>query len=75
MKIKQITDEHGNDFRAILECEHCGHNQKITNGYHDNYYHTQVMPAKFCPACGRNRIGLMAPLTSAAPTVAEKATP
>jgi transcription elongation factor Elf1 len=58
MKIKQITSEYRNDFSADMECEHCGHVQQLTSGYHDNYYHTQVIPAMFCKACGLNRAGL-----------------
>lgn len=57
MKIKEITFESGNDFSAILECEHCGGTQKISSGYHDNYYHTKVIPSITCFACGKNRKG------------------
>jgi len=57
MKIKTITYESRNDFHAIMECEHCGAEQKNTSGYHDNYYHTQVIPGMFCKTCGRNRAG------------------
>ena len=57
MKIKKITSEHGNDFRAEMECEHCGHVGELTTGYHDNFYHTQVIPAMFCQTCGKNRNG------------------
>lgn len=57
MKIKEITSEHGNDFSAIMECEHCGHEGKLTSGYHDQFYHTKVIPAMFCKACGLNREG------------------
>ncbi len=55
MKIKEITSEHRNDFAAIMECEHCGGTQKLTSGYHDNYYHTQVIPAMKCGKCGKKR--------------------
>lgn len=57
MKIKEITWESRNDFKADLECEHCGHIQDLTNGYHDNYYHTKVIPAITCQQCGKNRAG------------------
>ena len=59
MKIQNITNEHGNDFSAIMECEHCGSIQKITSGYHDNYYHTRVIPAMTCKSCGKNRAGIV----------------
>ena len=58
MKIKQITFEHRNDFKAIMVCEHCEHVQENRSGYHDNYYHTQVIPGMFCESCGLNRDGL-----------------
>lgn len=57
MKIKEITFESGNDFAGTLECEHCGHVEKLTSGYHDNFYHTTVIPGKFCGKCGKNRAG------------------
>lgn len=57
MKIKTILWEMGNDFRAIMACEHCGNEQDNRSGYHDNYYHTQVIPAMRCKECGKNREG------------------
>lgn len=57
MKIKTITFELGNDFNAIMECEHCGSTQENKSGYHDNYYHTRVIPAMHCNGCGKNRAG------------------
>ena len=57
MKIKNITSEMGNDFAAVMECEHCRSTQKLTSGYHDNFYHTRVIPAMTCKACGKNRAG------------------
>jgi len=55
MKIKNITMELGNDFFAILECEHCGHEQSIESGYHDRYYHNEVIPNMECKECGKKR--------------------
>jgi transcription elongation factor Elf1 len=57
LKIKNIKSEHRNDFTADIECEHCGHTQHLSCGYHDNYYHTKVIPAITCKACGKNRAG------------------
>ena len=57
MKIKEITWEHGNDFYADLICEHCGNIQKLSCGYHDNYFHTRVIPDIKCNRCGRDRDG------------------
>jgi hypothetical protein len=61
MKIKEIISESGNDFSAWLECEHCKAEHKITSGYHDNYYHTKVIPGIHCPECGKDRAGNVAP--------------
>lgn len=57
MKTKEVTSEHRNDFSAIMECEHCQSTAKINTGYHDNYYHTKVIPAMICKLCGKNRDG------------------
>lgn len=60
MRIKTITFEMGNDFRAIYECEHCGV-EKERYGYHDNYFHTKVVPGWFCGGCWLNRAGQINP--------------
>ena len=57
MKIRNITFESGNDFHAIMVCEHCYGCQEMKHGYHDNFFHTRVIPAMFCPTCKRNRDG------------------
>lgn len=57
MKIQTILSEYRNDFTATIECEHCGHTEKLSSGYHDNYYHTMVIPAMTCGKCGKNRAG------------------
>lgn len=67
MKIKEITWEMRNDFSAVLECEHCQAEQKISSGYHDNYYHTKVIPGMFCRKCGKNRNGEAQPTTPQVP--------
>lgn len=59
MRIKKITSELGNDFRADMECEHCGHVQRLESGYHDGYYHKHVIPAITCASCKRNGHGLI----------------
>lgn len=59
MIIQKITDEHRNDFSAILECEHCGATSLLTSGYHDNRYHTKVIPAFMCEKCSKRRDGQM----------------
>ena len=57
MKIEKITFEMGSDFHAVLVCEHCKATQQLRSGYHDNFYHTQVMPSIKCAACGKDRMG------------------
>lgn len=57
MKIKMITSQHRNDFSADMECEHCGHVDKLTTGYNDAFYHERVIPAMHCTGCGLNRAG------------------
>lgn len=57
MKISKITSQHGNDFSAEMECEHCQAKAKLTSGYHDNFYHTRVIPAMKCGSCGKDRSG------------------
>lgn len=57
MKIKRITFEMGADFHAVMECEHCGHDQPMRHGYHDGYFHDNVIPAMPCQSCGLDRAG------------------
>ena len=54
MEIKTYTFEHRNDFKAILECEHCGHEQPLNNGYNDDFYFEHVLPKIACKSCGRS---------------------
>jgi len=55
MRIKEYTFEHRNDFYAIMECEHCGHEQENKGGYNDSYYHNRVIPEMKCNSCGLSR--------------------
>jgi len=57
MKIAKMLNEYRNDFSAIMECEHCGNTQELITGYHDNFYHTKVIPAMYCKKCNKNRAG------------------
>lgn len=50
MKIKQILSQHRRDFRAIYECEHCGHTYEDW-GYDDAHFHNDVVPTMVCPKC------------------------
>lgn len=53
MKIKKIISQHRRDFSAIMECEHCGATEKLTSGYDDAYYHSEVIPKMKCKKCGK----------------------
>jgi hypothetical protein len=57
MFIKQITSQHRNDFSAIMQCEHCAETVKNNCGYNDANYHERVIPAMYCPSCGKNKAG------------------
>jgi len=57
VRIKELISQHRNDFRAIMECEHCGEKQKLDTGYDDSYYHSHVIPAMACNGCGKDRDG------------------
>lgn len=59
----------GNDFSAIMECEHCSHEQKLTSGYNDAYYHNNVIPAMTCGSCGKNRVGVITEVNNHTGTV------
>ncbi len=53
MKIKTITSQSRRDFTAILECEHCGATEELSNGYDDANYHNNVIPTFKCSTCGK----------------------
>lgn len=57
MNIKEIVSQHGNDFSAIMVCEHCGTAGLMRGGYHDAHFHNNVIPNINCPTCDRNRYG------------------
>lgn len=57
MYITQYLTQHRNDFTAVLKCEHCGVDQKLTTGYDDANYHDNVIPSFHCQSCGKNRAG------------------
>jgi transcription elongation factor Elf1 len=52
MKIKKITWQHRRDFKAIYECEHCGHEHE-GSGYDDANFHQNVIPEMKCQNCGK----------------------
>ena len=54
MKIIEMVDQHRRDFRAIFQCEGCGHKEKV-RGYDDRNFHDNVIPAMKCKSCGKSR--------------------
>jgi len=52
LKIKTILSQNRRDFRAIYECEHCGHTKEDT-GYDDANFHRNVIPKMTCSNCGK----------------------
>lgn len=52
MKMRERTYQSRRDFKAIYECESCGHVTKEIWGYDDRNYHENVIPAMRCPDCG-----------------------
>ena len=56
MKIKKITSQHRRDFSADMKCEFCGHEEKLSSGYDDDFYHQKVIPAQKCGSCGESTV-------------------
>ena len=52
MKIKTILSQSRRDFKAIYECEHCGHTQE-GNGYDDANFHHNIIPIMPCKQCNK----------------------
>lgn len=67
MKIKEITWQDRRDFRAILECEHCGNEQIDASAYDDAYYHEKVIPSMECKKCGKRAPDTYRPMTTKYP--------
>lgn len=58
MKIKEIISQHRRDFTAIIKCEGCNHEEKLSSGYDDSFYHNKVIPNIKCKNCGKSRVDL-----------------
>ena len=67
MKIKEITYQYRRDFRAIYECEHCGHVTGEKRGYDDANFHENVIPTMVCPICGKTAPESYRPLATKYP--------
>lgn len=57
MKILNVKPVRGRDLYGDLVCEHCGAQGKLSGGYDDCHWHSKVLPAFHCEACGLNRAG------------------
>lgn len=57
MRIKDLKPGTGRDLYGTLECEHCGHTEKLSGGYDNGHWHGRVLPSFHCPACRKNRAG------------------
>lgn len=66
MRIKKILSQHRRDFRAVYECEHCDATQE-SYGYDDANFHSNVIPAMKCDACGKTAADDYRPLTTKYP--------
>jgi len=66
MRIKRILWQDRRDFKAIYECEHCGHEVEMT-GYDDVYFHQKVIPAMKCSECDKTATDDYNPLTTKYP--------
>lgn len=66
MKIKTIISQNRRDFRAVYECEWCGHTYE-SYGYDDANFHQNVIPNKTCPECGKGAHPTYRPLTTQYP--------
>ena len=56
MNIKKITYSHRSDFKAVFQCDKCGHEFEAW-GYSDANYYDNVLPNAICPKCGLNSAG------------------
>lgn len=51
MKIQKLLSQNRRDFRAVYQCESCGHT-KEGSGYDDAHFHKSVIPDMVCEKCG-----------------------
>lgn len=63
MKIQKILSQHRRDFRAIYECEHCGHTEK-GSGYDDANFHNNIIPSLICKKCNKKADSTYRPLAT-----------
>ncbi len=63
MKVKEIKSQSRRVFRAIYECEDCGHEYE-GGGYDDVNFHNNVIPKMKCNKCGKTAGDDYRPLTT-----------
>ena len=63
MKIKTIKSQHRRDFTAVYMCEHCDF-EETKEGYDDEHFHKNVVPAMECKKCGKIAPETYRPLTT-----------
>lgn len=66
MKIKEIISQHRRDFKALYECEHCGH-ESVGTGYDDTNFHHNVVPEMKCQRCKKKAGDNFRPLATKYP--------
>ena len=52
MKIIRRFNQHRRDFRADMQCEHCGTVRLDVSCYDDDFFHRKVIPDMACSDCG-----------------------
>ncbi len=67
MKIKEKISQHRRDFKARLECEHCGNEEQLLSGYDDTNYHVNVIPKMECTKCGKQAPDTYKPMATVYP--------
>lgn len=55
MKICSIGDQNGLNFKATLECEHCGHETEKVDCKNTTDYYCNVLPNMKCTECKKKR--------------------
>lgn len=66
MRIKEITYQYRRDFKAMYECDHCGHEVE-GSGYDDTNFHENVIPKFKCEECGKKASDTYRALTTKYP--------
>lgn len=57
MKIIRVTHPYIANFRAVLECETCGHTGEVTREWGDKFFRDSCIPAITCMICGCDASG------------------